>query len=436
MLIQKKLSLKEKVCYCILFLIFNSSYNIMIKRVHDFNLIIPRTFLYFAEIIGPFTFLDIILIVFDFINFPYFINLITKYKLLFLFFIKDISIYVIGLLMYFFNEGYWMDSGSSFLSQTKGWVYSIGIIIFTFKYLKKNFNLFVPFAIILLNGFVSTILINAESLWVRYGHVVTIIDQEDAYTISIYIIIYLMIKTFNIKNGEFKIKPRWFIILAFFLFQNLWSVYKTNIISLLMAFVLFIYVNSRKKMLSFFTVGLPSLVLLFANELYSLFTSQSIQTRGSQLFDYLNSINGKISCYLFGSGISTPYYAPTSTNDLGEIRIIDLQNNLAGSYKTTIQTPFLIVFKDSGIIGLIIIIIFIIFVISKIIRCLKNLIINTPNDHKNEIFYEVITSGLFLAVMIFSQNYSMFGGTLPIPLFYSFMLCKFIIGLNTFSNNK
>lgn len=43
---KKNINIKSKIVYFLIFLTFNSSYNIMIKRIHDFNLGIPRNFIY------------------------------------------------------------------------------------------------------------------------------------------------------------------------------------------------------------------------------------------------------------------------------------------------------------------------------------------------------------------------------------------------------
>ena len=57
---QKNLNFKEKIAFSIFFIILNSSYNIMIKSIHDYNVSIPRTFLYRFKILGPFSILDFV----------------------------------------------------------------------------------------------------------------------------------------------------------------------------------------------------------------------------------------------------------------------------------------------------------------------------------------------------------------------------------------
>ena len=118
----KKLNLKEKIAYTIFFIILNSSYNIMMKTVHDYNKVIPRTFIYREKLIGSFTLLDIVCILFIIVNIKYFFRII-KNKFIFVHVIRCVGLYIIGVISFLWFNGYWMDNGNRFLKSSKGWVY-------------------------------------------------------------------------------------------------------------------------------------------------------------------------------------------------------------------------------------------------------------------------------------------------------------------------
>lgn len=422
----KELNRKEKIAYTLFFIILNSSFNIMMKKIHNYNTVIPRTYIYRKKIIGPISALDIICIFFIMINLKYLFNIVRKDKLVFIQMLRCAGIYIIGTISFFILKGYWMDSGNNFLITSKGWIYSLATLIFTYKYMNKNINLIWPFAIILLNGWISTMIVPTSDIWIRYGHRTIILDQEDAYTISNCIITLLMVNCLYIKENVKKQLIN-FSLLALFAFQNIYCMYKTNFIILPMIFIIYLMLTKGKNyILSFATaLGIPAMILLLWNKIYEMVTSLAMQTRSSQIQEYLNYIQDKgIYPYVFGTGISTPYYSAIETNDTGERKAIDLLNKYSAEWKVNLQTPIISIFKDAGIIGIIYFIIMtlytVIITINMLNRVLKAKIV------KGYEFVETFGLGIYLLAST-SHILFLYGGSVPYCIFYTFVLAKFVI---------
>ncbi len=421
----KNLNFKEKIAYTIFFIILNSSYNIMFVRIHQNNTVIPRTYIYKKKFIGPLTLLDIICLGFIFMNLKRFF-IIIKDKFIAAHIIRALGIYILGTFAFIIFNGYWLDNGNRFLIVSKGWVYSLATLIFTYKYLNKNINLLYPFSIILINGMISTQIVPITEIWIRYGHRVTILDQEDAYTISNFVVIFLTIKCLYLKENNKLHKIINFLLLFFFLFQNLYCVYKTNLIILLAFFVIYLILSKGKNGIILITtfIGIPSGIIIFWNKIYGLISSVSINTRQNQFLDCLQYMNTKgWIANLFGLGISTPYYS-TFVGDSGERKSIDLANNLyAQNWRTDLQTPILSIFKDSGIFGMICFAIFTVYLLSKNWKMLKNVF---AQKNKEYIFTETVALGI---VILIETAYSIFFycGTVTFAIFYTFCLAKFVI---------
>lgn len=422
----KKINIKEKIAYTIFFIILNSSFNIMMKKVHEYNLAIPRTYIYRKKLIGPLSILDIICMIYILLNFKYMINVIIKNKIVFLHALRCAGVYLIGTIAFIIFEGYWMDSGNRFLIVSKGWVYSLATLIFTFKYMNKNINLIYPFAIILINGMISTFFIPSSEIWIRYSNRTIILDQEDAYTVSNCIISLLLIKCLYIKENKNR-TINW-VMLAFFLFQNLYCMYKNNLIILPVIFLTYLLVTKGKNKLMLLAtcLGIPTMLLFIWDKIYTMFTSMSINTRMVQVTDYLNYIRKEgIFPYVIGLGISTPYYSNTDTGDTGERKAADIiNNNYALEWRTDIQTPVISIFKETGIIGIMYFLAMTAYITIITIKMIKNVI----NSKKTEdyLFIETIGIGIFMVVSTATSLF-MYGGSIPYCIFYTFCLAKFAI---------
>lgn len=422
----KQLKLKEKIAYTIFFMILNSSFNIMIKSVHEYNTVIPRTYIYRQKFVSYFSLLDIICVLFIIFNIKSLSNIVNSNKLVFVHILRAMGLYFLGTISFLFMQGYWMDGGNNFLTTSKGWVYSIATLIFTFKYMNKNLNLIYPFAIILINGMITTFLIPINEIWVRYGNRAIIIDQEDATTISNCIIIFLLIKCTYIKEDNLKSKIINWVMLIIFLAQNIYCVYKSNLILLpLMLIVYLLLTNGQNKLFIILTMlGIPSALLCFWNKFYSLMTSLAINTRQTQIVDYLNYIQQKgIYPLVFGSGISTPYYSISDTGDTGERKTVDLKDNYSSYWRTGIQTPILSIYKTTGLVGILYFMITSIYLILITIDMIKKA---CKKNRKDYLIVETLTMGILLLVQTMYEVF-IYGGTIPYCIFYTFCLAKFAI---------
>lgn len=423
---QKNLNFKEKIAFSIFFIILNSSYNIMIKSIHDYNVSIPRTFLYRFKILGPFSILDFVSIFIILKNICFLFKKIFSNKILLLYCVRDFGIYLIGGLSFLIFKGYWIDSGNKFFIVTKGIVYALAALIISMKYLTKSVNLIIPFCIILFGDFLSSVVIPVSDIWIRYGHSVLIIDQEDAYSISILLISFLLIKCFYLKDNEKNKRIISYIMLTLVLFQNIWCMYKTNfiIIPIMIIVMILLFSKNTIKILLYSVISISLLVFSFWNKIKIMITSVAIKTRFVQLNDLIKYVEGKgIYAWCCGIGISTPYYSTAQIGDSGERKEIDMNNNqLLNEWRNEIQTPIISTFKDAGIIGVCYFLVLSFYIVFCIIKEIKKVIKNVKNSY---IYLETLSIGIYLIVFSCYQVI-MYGGIIPDRIIYVFCVIKFI----------
>lgn len=406
----------------------------MFVNIHQYNKVIARTAIWKAKFIGSITILDVICIFIIILNIKFLLNNILKHKILRTCAIRDVVIYIIGMFSFFWMSGYWMDSGRTFLIISKSWIYILAVIVVTFKYMKKTINIVYPIAIILINGWISTLFVPTGYLWIRYHHRVSIIDQEDAYTLSIFIIMFCFIKCFYVKDKNILKKIMNILLLLVFCVQNLYCLYKTNLIIIPLMIVLYIIITRGRNQIMILAswFGLPVIMLTLWDKIYNLATSIAMKTRLGQFTDYLKYIEDKgIFPKIFGLGISSPYYAPTNTGDTGEIKAIDAIK--WGNYKIHLQTPIISIYKDSGLVGLIYFIVLTLYLVFIMYYALKSVIMS--KNINNYLKSETLAVGIFVTIkMIFEPV--LFGGTIPVYLFTTFCLCKFIINCEQIKENN
>lgn len=422
---KQAISRKEKNIYAMLFLIFNSSYNIVIKRVQNYNLVIPRTFIYKFKIIGPISVLDILFLMLTVAIFSKIIPALKRYRDVKRYLYRDVAVYIISTVAYVFNKGYWLDGGRSFFAYSKGWMYSIVIITLVATYCVSQIDFTIPFFIILINGWLSTLSFSIHDITVRYGNKAAIIDQEDAISISVFLIIYLLMKVIYCSKN----RKRNIIILCVVLVQQVLCVYKTSIVYLALGIFICFCVNIKGIRILIFALS-PSLLcglVILGNRLVSIFTSMAISTRLIQFTDSLSyMLNKGALAVLFGLGLTTPYYSTASVGDMGERKAIDLQNQYAAFWRTNIQTPIISTFKDSGIIGVAIYIIVTLIITIKLITYLRMLVIKIRKTNDKNMKNVIVETMSILVYMLLTGtfNYILYGATTPNVLFNAFMVVK------------
>ncbi|MCX7871516.1 MAG: hypothetical protein N2485_08150 [bacterium] len=344
---------KKNIFFLIMFfIIINSSYNIMIKKIHDFNIPITRNFIYFYEILWKFSLLDIVFIFLFVFNLKYIVNSFISDKLSFLIFKKEFLLYLISSISFIINKGYFLDNGLRFLTLSKGVLY-FSVSYYFFKknqYFNKNHIKY--FFIILISGYISLAFFNIDDIWIRYGNRVTIIDQEDAYSISNFLILYYLVN--YLEKKEFKD----IVLFLLVLFQNIISMYKTNFIIiplLIMFYIVIFYQNRNNKNLKVLTLVMSILlfvliIIINYDMINGFVNSVAIKTRWVQLTSFLNNLDNNYKIF-FGLGHGTPYFSIEDTSDYGEIKIID---KIYNGYRFDIQTPLINIIKYAGFVGFII----------------------------------------------------------------------------------
>ncbi|AYO37046.1 MULTISPECIES: hypothetical protein [Serratia] len=352
-----------------------SSYNIMVKPIHDFNIAIPRTAIYHFKVAGPLAPIDVIfLLIFSFVCFKKIItrsmftyqivkstSIITKYITLQALLLGVVS--TMGFISYIQSGG--QGEINDQIIYCRGIIYFL-VLIFLFQKACENlkdfdfYKLFTIFCIIdvlnLISGFISSLIFH-DYVWERYGMKITIIDQDKATT---YFVLYALLLTSLLFTKPLKYKLIYICsaLIGLVMFSNMYK------FIFLLAFIYVVYeffVNAfRGKIavvkMSFLTVGLVaalSAVLMLSN-------SKAMNTRSSQFGDYWEYTGSKFPAVAIGIGYGGKYYSPSDTDDQGEIKEIDVENGTA-NYRKSVQTPLLTQIKNGGLIGFGITIVFALF---------------------------------------------------------------------------
>lgn len=349
-----------------------SSYNIMVKPIHDYNLAIPRTFIYHFKVIGPLApidiaFLALLLVVFlkkfssgHFRTFEMdkISSGIIKIIILQAIFLGLIS--TIGFITYYNNGGIgtWNDQ----VIYCRGVIYFF-VLVYIFQQSIKKFKslnfltLLSIFCVLDIINFFSGLMssfIFTDYVWDRYGVKITIIDQDKIYNYftmyAMLIISYLFVRPARNAFVYFTI-----IVIGCFIFINIYKyIYAVAIIYVIYEVV----VNAIRGRLAVFKIALFSIAgVALISVILMLSTSKAINTRSSQLTDYWEYTGSKFPAVLFGIGYGGKFYSPTETDDLGEVKEIDAETGTP-NYRKSVQTPLVTNIKSGGTVGLIVAILF------------------------------------------------------------------------------
>ncbi|KYQ95119.1 hypothetical protein AWY96_17145 [Serratia plymuthica] len=352
-----------------------SSYNIMVKPIHDFNIAIPRTAIYHFKVAGPFAPIDVIfLFIFAFVClkkvmtkslFNYQVmkstSVITKYITLQGVLLGFIS--TMGFISYIQSGG--QGEVNDQVIYCRGVIYFF-VSMFLFQKACENlkdfdfYKLFTIFCVIdvlnLFSGFISSLIFH-DYVWERYGMKITIIDQDKATT---YFIIYTLLLTSLLFTKPLKHKMIYFCsgLIGLVMFSNMYK------FIFLLAFIYVIYeffINAFRGKIAVVKMSLLTLGLVAAvSAVMMLSNSKAMNTRSSQFGDYWEYTGSKFPAIVLGIGYGGKYYSPSDTDDQGEIKEIDVENGTA-NYRKSVQTPFLTQIKNSGLVGFGITLIFAVF---------------------------------------------------------------------------
>ncbi|CAI0858123.1 Uncharacterised protein [Serratia quinivorans] len=357
-----------------------SSYNMMVKPIHDYNMAIARTFIFHFKVIGPLAPLDIVfLLSLIFIGIRKIAqgNLLTfRLDIDTAFFIKFILIQGVVIVtistLAFILHTYGGGKGqlTDQLLYFRGIIYFLVVVylyqlaVDDFKRLGfyKLFSLFLIIDVInVMSGFISTI-IYKDYVWSRYGIHVTIIDQDDVYN---FLTVYALLAITFIFTKPIKRMYIYISILGigFLIFGN---IYKYIFMLAALFFFYDTIINAMKGKVAVFKILIAALsIVLFTSTIVMLSTSKSINTRSAQIDDYWEYTGSKFPASIIGIGHGGQFYSPTETDDDGEVKAILKESSLA-NYKRNIQTPVVAFIKTIGPLGTIIVLAFLIYGLIKI----------------------------------------------------------------------
>lgn len=375
-LISKKMKGIKRLYFYLYILFTYSSYNILIKPIHDYNIVIPRTALFHMKTVSIFSIADVIVIGLAFYFLVDFIRngkiRIYKNKLLKLTYIaitKDLIIFVIGtigFILYTFYSSSEMYSFADQFRNARGFFYTFVFIYFLFWFLRNSLDvkfidmlsIYITLDIInLLSGFIST-LINSKYVWQRYFLNVVILDQDDLYIVIFYSTIFFTSLYLGKKINFGKLSNLGIYIstlLILLTFSKTFYVY----LFLLLSFVVIILIRLRKKFLFKFMILFTAIGTFLPLAIFFV-QSDAIVTRFAQVNDYysyISTLKNSEMFYFLGIG-NGGYYRESDPElyDEGSKRKIDTEKY--SGLRKSIQTPVISITKLSGFLGLFIFLIF------------------------------------------------------------------------------
>ncbi len=342
-----------------------SSYNIMVKPIHDYNRVIARTFFYHQKVLGPLAVVDLLVLIL-LVTCVVLIGVRRPVPFLPKIFrpvlARDLLIAFISLIMFSTLR---METGSSF---TRELIAFRGLPAYLLLFLligcfTKNitgygfthvFKTFVYLDVINLASGLASALIYRSYVWERYGFKITIIDQDDAYSITI---VYALLLVYAVTTGR-TVYPSLFyhFALTFFSVLVVINFYKLNFalgfFFLLFTAALSFKARTHKPLLRFIAIFSVLPLVLYGVAYFGFFGNTTpIDTRLGQLTDLLTAMQEHGEAYLFaGLGSGTFYQRTSNTGDGGEIKALDLDRN--PNVISSFQVPIFNVFKVAGLLGL------------------------------------------------------------------------------------
>lgn len=355
----------ERYVFYIYLIITLSITNIFVKPVQDYLIPIPRTYIYYYKLFAGLSIFDILIIViFCYICIKYLSRI--KYRRIFFscnLLTKIFKCDSILLSLSFVGFGVYMlgDNPIDYVTQIRCCRLILNIIVVVFiaqivinKYTsdKDIFRListlfFLNF-IVYFSEFLSSFFIK-EICWERAGHKVSLLDQTGAGMALIYVP-FILCKTPYLK--------RWMSLSAyFFLALLVYNSYKTWLLAIGITTFIMIYFGLltgkiQKRLFLFSLIGILSVSLFVVSVSQS--ESNSVNTRKGQNEMLYKTFKENLINVICGIGHGGMIRKQTITEDGGETRAIDLENNESAKYVTTYQVPFFNIIKFSGIIGMLV----------------------------------------------------------------------------------
>lgn len=337
--------------------------NVYIKPVQDFLIPIPRTFIFYYKPIAGLAIYDIFIIgAFLYICIKY----LSRGKYRRIFFSKNLltKIFQCDLMLLFLSFlgfGIYMlgDNPVDSKEQVKCFRFIMSMVVTIFvaqmaitryKSDKDIFRIittlfFINF-VVYFSEFISSFYIE-EICWERGGHKVNLLDQTGGGLALIYVP-FILCKTPYLK--------KWMSLSAyFFMMLLLYNVIKIWILPIGIAVFMMILwglarMKIQKRLLLFSLVGIVAVVIFSITVARS--GTDSILTRVGQSEMLYQAFSKNPINIIFGIGHGGMIKKQTMTEDGGEIRAVDLEDDKDPKYVTTYQVPFFFFLKLSGVIGM------------------------------------------------------------------------------------
>jgi len=403
-----------------------SSYNIMIKPIHDYNIVIPRTALFHYKLVSILSIADVLMIITFIIFAVLYIKkghiYTVKSKLLnivYIGMIRDALVLIISSIGFFIYSQHVSSEYFSVADQfrnARGLIYITVFLFFTYNILIKNklsfIKVFYIFLVIdfinLISGFLATFLYK-NYVWQRYFMNVVIIDQDDTgitmfYATLVFISLYI--------GHKMRLPKFFYLVILSATGLMILTFSKGFFFYLFLAFIFVIVLKAinkqdfRLQFLSFILIiGISSPAIIYFSN------SHAITTRVAQIDDYFKYIdtlqNNKVYL-LLGIGYGGRYKESNpSLYDAGSMKKIDIKNDRG--LRTSIQTPLIGIIKEAGLIGLVIFLSFGFYLIFKVLK------ITNINVFE-------ISASIYILYYIFFQNILLFPEPSKILLIFKIII--------------
>lgn len=370
---------KEKVALYIYMIVTFSIYNIYVKPVQDYLLPIPHTYIFYQKIVAGLSIYDFFSIGFCIMLFiRHFIlkkdkNIFRQSNVIMWIWRRDIYILILSFLGFYL----YMMAGNpvDYVIQLKtlrgvitGFICIYVTMAILIKYNKEQdikrllSALFFLNLINVLSQVISSFFLQSIS-WQRGGHSVVLLDQSESY-MTLFLLPLIIIKN--------KIVPKWMVFTAYvIILLQVYNYVKALYLNAALLLILLVVIGffrgkiSRRIMNFSVLIGIAVFIfaLFFINSSKGDKMSRVGQNNSLMVAFQKNPIN-----IIFGIGDGGLIAKQTMSEDGGERRIIDSENEKYSQYQTEYQVPYMGTLKTSGILGMIFVVYYFILLLKLTFR--------------------------------------------------------------------
>ena len=377
--ISKKSIGKEKIALYIYMIVTFSIYNIYVKPVQDYLLPIPRTYIFYQKIVAGLSIYDFFSIgLCGMLLIRYFIlkrdkGIFKQSNVIMWIWRRDVYILVLsfgGFYLYMLtgNPSDYMIQLRTLRGVITGFICVYITMLILKKYDKEqdirrllSILFFLNFMNVL-SQVISSFFLQSIS-WQRGGHSVVLLDQSESY-MSLFLLPLIIAKN--------KIISKWMVFTAYVII--LLQVYN---------YVKMLYLNAALLLILLVIIGLMggrisrrirnlSMLIGIAVFIFTLFFINSSKGDKMSRVGQNNSLmvafqNNPVNI-IFGIGDGGLIIRQTMSEDGGERRVIDSENEKYSQYQAEYQVPYLGTLKTSGILGMVFIVYYLVLLLKLTCR--------------------------------------------------------------------